>query len=73
MSHLFRFQVALEVLSYHSMCTDEEMRELNKIRSSELPSIDRQVFGSLEELWAASILNVLGSILSVVREIFQLT
>ena len=47
MSHLFRFQVALEVLSYHSMCTDEEMRELNKIRSSELPSIDRQV----SEVW----------------------
>ena len=26
------------------MCTDEEMKELNKIRSSPLPSIDRQVY-----------------------------
>ena len=26
------------------MCTDEEMRELNKVRSSELPAIDRRVF-----------------------------
>lgn len=38
-------QVALEVLSYHSMCTDEEMKELNSIRASELPEIDRQVPG----------------------------
>ena len=63
-----KYKVALEVLSYHSMCTDEEMRELNEIRSSSLPSIDRFCF----DAFSVKQIEMVEMVILMFKELFSL-
>lgn len=61
-------QVALEVLSYHSMCTDEEMKELNRIQQTQLPAIDRFCF----DAFSVEQMEMVEMVIQMFKELFSL-
>ncbi|XP_046859882.1 probable 3',5'-cyclic phosphodiesterase pde-5 [Xenia sp. Carnegie-2017] len=63
-----KYKVALEVLSYHSMCTDEEMRELNRIQQTQLPAIDRFCF----DAFSVEQMEMVEMVIQMFKELFSL-